>query len=436
MELLKKIGKVVSYVKSAYGNTIGNWTIIGNWDVFSWKREKLEGLMNGYVTNDDVYAVINRLANVASSIPIKVQRYNNETGAYEDIPFSEKNKLVDLLKKPNKNQTIKEYLVESLIMFLLSGNLFEWVRTPVGFSRRGPQSLKVVPSQYTDVIAKDENNFFSDIKGYEFTWCDQKTKFDFEEIIHTINFDPTYPTDRKGLSFLQPSYKTLSTSNQIHEAEESMIKNRGANLIVSSGSKDGFPLKEAEKEQIDNAFKDRAGGASNYNKTLTVSGNVQVAKMGDSIKDLMLTEIDVAKLRKFCTSLGLPSELFNDPSGSTYNNVLEAKQSLYTDSAIPLLQKKIDAWNENLVPIFNNLDNAQYIIILDTSKIEVLQANKKEEAEKNAKTSKAISGIAVLVSKGELDRDSAINILVYTYGMSIEDAEKLIPNINTNGQNE
>jgi len=141
----------------------------------------------------------------------------------------------------------------------------------------------------------------------------------------------------------------------------------------------------------------------------------------------MLDQIDLNKLRKFCNVYGMSSQLFNDPANKTFNNLAEAKKSLYTEAAIPLAQTFVDNWNENLIPIFNERDNKEYYIKLDTEKIEVLQKDKKMEAEKSKIMIDAILPIAEKVTMGTLERAAAIQILIYTYKITEEEAELLIP---------
>jgi len=295
-----------------------------------------------------------------------------------------------------------------------------------------PTSLKIVPSQFTTINMMNENDFFSEVKNYQFCWGSQNTVFGPEDIIHTQNLDPSY-LDNKGLSFLQPSYKALSTSNQVHNAEAHMIENRGATGMISS-DQEGYPLTDEERKAIEEKFKQRAGGSHNYNKMLTVGSKVKYTSLGLSPKDLTLTDLDINKLRKFCNVYGLSSQLFNDPANKTFNNLGEAKKSLYTESAIPLAQLFVDTWNEKLTPIFNEEDNAEYMIMIDTSQIEVLQSDQKAEAEKNKIVAESISSLASKVSMGQLDSQAAQNILVFSYGMTEEQASELIPsNSNMTG---
>ena len=428
IDKLKSLFTVKNYSSSSsWGKS--SYSFFGSWGAWIYgNREEEEKLINeGYISNEDVFAVIDKLVKTASTIPIVLKVKQDD----EFVPVTDMtNDFLRLLKMPNQDQTQKEYRVEQYLNYLLTGDAFEWKRVAAGFDF--PTSLKIVPSQFTTINMMNENDFFSEVKNYQFCWGSQNTVFGPEDIIHTQNLDPSY-LDNKGLSFLQPSYKALSTSNQVHNAEAHMIENRGATGMISS-DQEGYPLTDEERKAIEEKFKQRAGGSHNYNKMLTVGSKVKYTSLGLSPKDLTLTDLDINKLRKFCNVYGLSSQLFNDPANKTFNNLGEAKKSLYTESAIPLAQLFVDTWNEKLTPIFNEEDNAEYMIMIDTSQIEVLQSDQKAEAEKNKIVAESISSLASKVSMGQLDSQAAQNILVFSYGMTEEQASELIPsNSNMTG---
>jgi len=424
MVIIDKIKSLFSVKNHTSSNSWSgsNYSFFGGWGSFLYgDRKSEEKLINeGYISNEDVFSVIKKLVDTASDIPIVLMQKEGE----EFVPVIDtSNDYLRLLKKPNKDQTQKEYRKEEYSNYLLTGDAFEWKMVAAGFDV--PTSLKIIPSQFTSIEMENENNFFSDVATYTFCYNNQKQVFQAEEVVHTQNLDPTYYCN-KGLSFLEPGYSALSTSNQVHNAEAHMIENRGATGMISS-DQEGYPLTDEEREQINDKFKKKAGGSHNYNKMLTVGSKVKYTSLGLAPKDLLLTELDLNKLRKFCNIYGISSQLFNDPANKTFNNLGEAKKSLYTESAIPLAQLFVDSWNEHLTPIFNEEDGAEYMIKLDTSKIEVLQSDQKAEAEKNKIITDSISSLASKVSMNQLDSMSAQNILVFSYGMTEEQASELIP---------
>jgi len=276
------------FYKGSQYSFFGGW---GSWLYSERKRE--ETLINeGYISNEDVFAVIDKLVKTASTIPIclKVKEDDNYM-IVED--FS--NDYFRLLNRPNKDQTQKEYRTEQYLNYLLTGDCFEWKKEAIGFNF--PTSMKVIPSQFVKIEMENDKDFFSDVASYTFTFNNQKKEFQADQVVHTQNLDPSY-LDHKGLSFLEPSYKALSTSNQVHNAEAHMIENRGATGMISS-DQEGYPLTDEEREQINEKFKKRAGGSHNYNKILTVGSKVKYTSLGLSPKDLTLTLINFVSFAMF-----------------------------------------------------------------------------------------------------------------------------------------
>jgi len=430
IDKLKSLFTVKNYSLSNTSSSKSWWKMMGfgSWGGYNQIHEK-QLINEGYLSNEDVYAVIDKLVNTSSTIPLCL--YVKKGDKWEKVE-DENNDFLKLLSKPNQNQTLKEYRKEQYLNYLLTGDSFELKTSLIGFSY--PTALNILPPQFVEIEVENTNRFFSPIKDYIFTYGGYREVYEAEKVMHVKILDPSYPSTQKGLSPLQPSYMALSTSNQVHKAEESMIENRGATGMISNNS-EGYPMTEEERNEIDANFKGRIGGASNYNKMITVGSNVKFTSLGANPKDLMLTEIDLNKLRKFCNIYGLSSQLFNDPANKTFNNLGEAKKSLYTESAIPLAQTFVDNWNENLVPIFNKRDRKQYYIELDISEIEVLQKDKKQEAEKDKIVTESLLSVASMVSMNQLDRETAINILIHSQGLTREEAQMIVPtpkNINTN----
>jgi len=415
---VKNFGTVGSYFQEAksFINLLGFGDLWGGYKYLS----DIKAIREGYKSNEDIYAVIDRLISTAASIPICL--YEKKSDKWVKIE-SLNNDFLKLLSKPNPKQTLKDYRKEQYLNYSLTGNLFELKKKATGF---GIEQLHILPSQFVEIEMINEDDFFSEVKYYEFCYGTSDIKYFPDEIIHLKNIDPEYPENRKGMSFIQPLKSALSTSNQVHTAEESMIENRGATGMISS-NQEGYPLTEEERKEVDENFKDRVGGAKNYNKMITLGSNVKYNKLGSTIKELMLEDIDINKLRKFCNVFGLQSQIFNDPKNKAYNNLTEANKGLYTQAAIPLAQTFVDNWNENLVPIFNEQDKKEYWIELDISKIEVLQKDKKQEAEKNKIVTQSLLSVAAMVSSGQIDRETGINILVFSHGIIKDEAELIIP---------
>lgn len=413
--------KSVSYVQE---NLKWNNTFLGLFSFFGYKRVNDAKLIEeSYLSNEDIYAILNKITMSIVDVKIVLKELKNDK--FIDV-IDEKNELYKILNNPNTEQSQFEYIKEKILNYFLTGSAFEYKRKAVGFNVTS--SLIIIPSQFVEINLENENDFFSRVKEYVFSWITgQSYTFQKEEIIHSQNIDPSY-LSKKGLSYLQPIYNTLSASNQIHVAEKSMIENRGAVGFISSASNEGYALTHEDREILDDNFKERFGGATNYNKIVTISQSAKFTQIGSNIKDMALSDLDMSKLRKFCSLFGISSQIFNDPANKTFNNLNEAKKSFYTELVIPILEILfIQIWSKDLLPEFEKKYGKKYKLALDTSKIEALQEDQKIQAEKNKIVTETVLNVATKVKNNELDFESAKNILIFTLKITEEEAVLLLP---------
>ena len=406
-----------------YGETKATHSWIGFRDGYTYDRlDESNIIKDGYLSNEDIYSIINFISNMASNMDYKLKEKGKD-GSYQDV--DENDDLYKLFKNPNKDQTITEYMQSIYISYLLTGSAYQLKEKITGFSI--PDALHLLPTRYVEPY-KNSTKFNAPIKGYTFSWEGQDKNYSRDKVIQTIMYDPSYK-NYKGLSPLQSGRMALKTSNSVHASESYMIENNGASGVISSES-DTYQLTPEERELLDENFKKRVGGSHNYNKIVTVGNKINYTEIGKTPKELDLSGLDINKLRKFCNIYGINSQIFNDPSNKTFNNLSEAKKSLYTDVLIPLVEKFIDSFNNQMIKDINEDMNSTYLLTLDTSKIEVLQKDKKEEATKNKILADTILNVTSKISIGELTKESGIQILVYSLGMALEDASNIINSLN------
>jgi HK97 family phage portal protein len=370
--------------------------------------------IKNYKSNSDLFSIVDKIVTTSASIPYHLYKKNKDKWELVD---DKKNALYNLLQKPNKDQTQKEYVYEKILLYVLTGRSIELKQKPIGFGTIS--ALYNLPSQFTEVFYKD-TSFFSEIDYFQFCY-NTVQRFAKEDIIFLEKLNPEY--NECAFSPINASALSISTSNQIALAQKSLIENKGAVGLVSSGETGGFSISHEDKEELDQFLKEDIGGASKYGAILTSRGNLKYTQIGQLVKDLMLDKFDTMMLRKICNILGVSSQIFNDPENKTYNNLAEAKESLYTETCIPLAQNFVDSWNENLIPIFNKLDNTEYYIELDLSRIPVMQEKEKMKQEMRKLMLESITALSEKVKMGTMDRQKAINILANVYNIPTQEAE-------------
>ena len=374
-------------------------------------------IKEGFNSNSYVYAITNLIATLASDIKIDVVKISNN-GDEEIIKEGE---VYDFHLNPNHKESYKEYAYKAVLFQLLLGNTFEHPIESIGFS--GVKETYLLYQSNLD-IQVDYNITGAYPTSYQYTIGGKTYNLTPDDVIQTktltSDVNSAYPT--LGISPLQAAYKTLSASNDILEADASLIKNRGAIGMLTDRSLDGITMEEAES--VNDSLKKRIGGAGNFGSIKTTNANLDFLKFSMSPADLKILESGVMKLRDLCSVYGVSSNLFNDPQSSTYNNIKEDNKRLYTNGVIPVLERFIDSRNKNFISQFND-DRFSYKLVINTSDIESLQEDKLKLIS-NAKTRSEIVRNVLAGIPENWSKESAKAQLIDALGIEDEEAKTLI----------
>jgi len=377
-----------------------------------------EVIKKGYAGNADLYSIVRKISSTASDIPLDLYEINRE-GEKELVTEGE---LYDLLQQPNRLQTMSEFIEESLLFLLLSGNAYN-----VGYKSLGMgdvfREVNVLSSQYVTI---ETGGMTDPIKAYWYQDINN-LKFDTDEVMHTKYPNPKGDaTDRVyGLSPLEAGSNALQSSNNTQEARGSVAKNMGANGIISAGSERSFTKEQGEEMQ--SKWDAKVGNLSKFGRNLVTSANINYTQLGFDPQRLQLVESGIIDMRSLCNIYSVPSQLFNDVSGTTYNNMAAAKKSLYTEAVLPNLNLWLQNFNNWFIDSWSKYENKNYCLEANTSGIEVLQADQKLEAEKDKVKMEGINTVLNM----PISSEAKSLILVQDYGYSEEEA-----NILTTSQNE
>jgi len=413
MNVFKRLGLALDAFRNVtdnqfydtYYNTVGGFTF-QNLDDDKYLSE-------GYAKNADLYSIVRKISTTASDIPLLLYKSNRE----DEKELVTSGQLYDLLQQPNRMQSINEFIDESMIYLLLNGNNYNAGYRGVGLDKT-IKEINVLPSNYITIETGDLANI---IKNY---WYQEVSNIKFapEDVMHVRYPNPAGDgADRLyGMSPIKAGSMALQASNNLWEADASILNNKGASGILSDQSERS--MKPEQGEALQAKWDSKASGANKFGKVLVTSARLNYIQMGMSPADLQLIESGVIKLRTLCNLYSVPSQLFNDVAGTTFNNMAAAKKSLYTEAVIPNMNLWLNKFCNWILPDYNKADNTEYSIEMDLASIPVLQEDQREEAEKD----KIISDTIINVLTSTISRESKISTLVYSIGMSEEEAEMLV----------
>jgi phage portal protein BeeE len=109
------------------------------------------------------------------------------------------------------------------------------------------------------------------------------------------------------------------------------------------------------------------------------AGDFGYIDLGMSPVDLALISDSQATKRDICDIFHVPSILFNDPEGTTYNNQQEVRKRAWTDAIMPECDHFADEFTRHAKNAYKS--EGDIWVVADYSAIEELQADKREMIE-------------------------------------------------------
>lgn len=372
-------------------------------------------LKKGYEENIDAYSVVKKIVDVSKSVEWIVEK--KTTNGWELMP---ENTINDLLENPNptKGYTWQDIQEQFLTYLLCSGNAYLFGEKLEGFGDK-IMDLDVLPSNHVEI--KCSESFFLNNVEYTFKLGKTNETYDNKNLSHVKLFNPSFNSVEEslyGLSAFQVAYRVIKVGSDKWEADSHLLQNRGIAGIISDGS--DRPMTSAEAQKAQESFDRESTGKTKFGKVRVTNKNLKYIQMGMSSQDLELIKKGVITLRAMCNVFGLDSSLFNDPANKTFNNRLEAEKSLYTNAIIPISNKLAASFTRYIA--YNHYPDKSVRIRQDFSKVEALQTDKKQEAEKDKIVMEGVNTILnmpisivgkkeLLISNYEFTEEAADTIL-------------------------
>ena len=341
----------------------------------------LEGQAYAYNYSHAVNTVINK----------KVRAHINGLWQIED---DEGNKAINvlpnierLMKTPNPIQSWADFNSQMKILTQVFGECYVMPLVPVGMFRKDTEALWIIPNWM--ITVKKTGRFFQQSKieeiiagyvinnqqGMKMTVLpSQLIRIRDLSIPVTTNNDELF----NGQSRLYPLKWAVWNLHAAMEARNVMMVRRGAIGILSNEGKDVaglLPIEQKEKDTIQTQFQ-KYGLSSTQSQVIITNASLKWQSMTFPTKDLMLFEETEDATIQIADAYDVPPDLLGATgSKKTYQNVLEAKKSLYQDAIIPESTVFAEAFTNWLL----KGTGLKFKIYFDH--LEVFQKSKKEEAD-------------------------------------------------------
>lgn len=259
--------------------------------------------------------------------------------------------LLNLLKKPNRNQSWREFIFECAINKLVTNNMFLVVTGninrevleiyPIKSSYVTVNGLDVFSQPIYQISAANKNRVFNGI--YTF---DSKSKAfintDYRELVHLKGYCKNAGDEIFALPLMNSILKEIEIANGSSVHNASLLKN-GVTLsgIFKLATSDKKAIEEF-RQQVSTYF----SGNSNAGKYIAAhADNIDFKPINATNKDMQILELkgdsEDAVYRKY----NIPQPLYKT-GAQTYDNYSTAKVSLYDDAVFPLVDDIFDKLEE------------------------------------------------------------------------------------------
>ena len=331
----------------AKDNPVGAAYMVSSGPVWARQGSKRNYVDEGYQMNVIVYRAIKEIVQAAVSIKIELHQGDKILDTHPAL---------DLLKRPNVLQSYGQWVSEMIVNRNLFGETF-------AVGTVGPRFAELWPMNPLDMVIKPSTY------GIPVAYCHEKNGkeqyFPVDRITgrSDVFFLKMYNPDDywRGQSPLMAAAIAADTFNAGSKWNYSLLRNsaRPSGLIRFKG---GYPAGEMIA-RMKEYFKDALQGADNSGSVPMLADDAEFVEMSKTPVDMDFLNTMRETGKYVASAFGVPLPLI-DNDASTFNNYEQAKERLYTDTVIPMMQEFIDALGHWMLPAYG--DNLEFKLDLDS----------------------------------------------------------------------
>lgn len=293
----------------------------------------------GFMQNAIAYRCVRMVAEAASTIPVLLYEGDHELTEHP---------LIDLMRRPNRDQTCIDLLENWYGFLLVSGNTFAEAVAIDGEIRElhilRPDRMKVVPG--ADGWPE----------GFEYTAGGQTVRFGDEAvagvrpILHLKMFHPD--NDHYGMSPIEAAASAIDIHNEAASWNKALLDNsaRPSGALVYA-ARDGN-LTGEQYERLKAELEDGFQGAKHAGRPMLLEGGLEWRPLSLSPKEMDFIAAKDSAAREVALAMGVPPMLLGIPGDNTYSNYQEANRSLWRQTVLPLVNRTLAALSNWLAPAY------------------------------------------------------------------------------------
>ncbi len=302
----------------------------------------------GYVKNVIAHRSISMIATGAASVAWSLSRVVN--GVKEDVKA---HPILKLLNHPNPCEGGAEFFETLYSHRLIGGNAY--IQAARSANELPQELYSLRPDRVIIIAGKDCMP-----QAYRYAVGEKSRDFVVNrltgqsDVLHIKKFNPL--NDWYGLSSMEAAAYSIDQHNEASAWNQALLQNgarpSGALVVKSGENGAGGYLSDEQYLRIKAQLDEANTGYANAGRPLLLEGGLEWKEMSISPKDMDFINTKHSAARDIALAFGVPPQLLGIPGDATYNNMAEARLSLWEQTILPMIDNMASSLNNWLVPMF------------------------------------------------------------------------------------
>lgn len=293
------------------------------------KRDYAALSQEGYNKNIIAYYCINKIAKACAGIPFYVKIKGEEVKG---------DSYTKLLNRPNPSQSYQSFIQMLVMHRLISGNSYVFGNI---VSTKKIMELTVLRPDRVSI----ETNANGEPYQYRYNIGGRIYNYPIEPItllspvLHMKEQNPL--CDLYGMSPISAAAMSIDQHNESQEWNKKLLENSARPpgvLVMKDRGDSAQQLTDKQKDDLRDQVHEKFSGSKNAGKIPILTFDMDWRAMGMSPTDMDWLNGKNSTARDICLAFNVPTFLLGMAEGSTFNNVADAKLTLYEETIVPLLQ--------------------------------------------------------------------------------------------------
>jgi len=288
---------------------------------------------------------VSMIRETVSSIPVQMYQIKNKEGEVDEIyddPF------LDLLERPNEDQTYKEFMKLAVSYYLLAGETFWYLERGDDITSIPTAMINMRPDSVTILFAEDKRT----IIGYEFSQGDGSTiKLRKEDVLHIKNIDPTNVV--RGIGVIRPATPRIITEKEASAYQSNTFKQQGRPDIAVIGDD---PYTQEQIDDMQTAWTKKFGKMEG--SKLAIFGGIKaMQQIGTAPKEMEFMATMNFLRDDILASLHIPKPMVTSDDVNLANSKT-ARINYIKEACLPVLDAFHDVINNKFL---NGMDQDRFV---------------------------------------------------------------------------